>query len=955
MLPSSMRVALRGLGRPALPLAVALLLLPTPAWPLTECNQGPTVNPVLLGCAPATDPCVVLHHDAPGGCALDFGDRTVIFRGTFDVGAATLDVQAAAIAVEGQIHGRSDTAPGGTVVLNATGTDCAPGGSDGSIDLTGTIDVSGNSGGRVDLIAGCQIEIRAGARLYSKGRQATSPNSADGGQVAAIAGTTIVDAGDVDVRGGSDAGGGRVILLAGTDLRVDQVVDATGGEADGGFIDLIAGDDVVVTRNLDVRSRGGGGGGGISALAGADANGGATPGGDLTISAVLLADGNSDGESGYDGGFISLGALGTVHLTATGRIQAGGGNPDGFGGIVSLASGDLQTGRLGPLDGDVLLEGVIALRAPGDGIGGEIDAVAGRDAALAAAFDLSGGLGGGEVGVTAGRHVSLGGALDLTGRTADGTGGSVDLHAGTADVGTLAVNAAINARGNSDDADADLVLAGCHLSVAPGVTVDGSTAAASGGGVVDLAARHSMTLGAGSRYLATPAGPITLVHPPGLVPSLAGTSFDPAPSTETEQLILLPACPVCGDDVRQPGEICDNGDGADGACCNADCSAFLCPTPTATVTPTPTATGPTPSATPTPSRTPTVTPTPGPPTPTATTTPLEPEPKPVLRCARALARSTATFVLTDLAALELCGERALRCVQARPPGPEQAACLDGAARRCAAKLARLDKARLRFAAQLGKLCGGAPPAVPLAVMRDPDALAFAVLEPTCQAETGLVLSSHGAITACIQLGGACAVETALGVALPRLGDLLGLLPDGGGALCLPAPLGNVLGLDDPAAARVAPRCAHALLGGARRTLKRQLTTAGQCVEKLLKCRLADPTSACERDAARCAAKLAVLADPARGEAAKLAAKAERACAGLGGEALAAPNGLGFAGAAAECAALGEAALDTPAAVAHCIVRAYGCAAASVVRHALPGVDAELGRVGLTLDFGAGCP
>ena len=35
-------------------------------------------------------------------------------------------------------------------------------------------------------------------------------------------------------------------------------------------------------------------------------------------------------------------------------------------------------------------------------------------------------------------------------------------------------------------------------------------------------------------------------------------------------------CPVCGDGIRQLGEVCDNGPTADGACCNATCSAFTC-------------------------------------------------------------------------------------------------------------------------------------------------------------------------------------------------------------------------------------------------------------------------------------------------------------------------------------------------------------------------------------------
>jgi hypothetical protein len=679
------------------------------------------------------------------------------------------------------------------------------------------------------------------------------------------------------------------------------------------------------------------------------------PGGDLEIAANLLADGETDGEAGDDGGFVSLGALGLLHLAESARIQASGGTPDGFGGVLTLNTGDVFFGRLTPLDGDILLQGTIDMRAPGEGIGGEVDATAGRDAFLDNAFDLSGGLGGGEVTVLAGRDVVHAASLDVSGRGAEGTGGSVELHAGTADLGTLNVTTSIDASGNGDDADADLVLAGCQLVVDPGVTVDGSTSAPTGGGAIDLIARHAMTLGPTSRYDATPGGPITLVYPPTLVPVLTGAIFDPLFSTDTGDLVLLPSCPVCGDGIRQLGETCDNGEEADGACCNEDCSAFVCPTPTRTATPTPTPTGPFATDTPTPTPTVTATATPGTVTPTATPTPLVPELKPVTRCARTLGKAVSTLVLADLATLEQCGDRAFRCVQAAPPGDERSACLESAAKRCTARITKLEAARARFGEQLAKDCGGDPPDVPLPVMRDPDTLAFAVLEPTCQAETGLALTSHGAITACVQLGGSCAVEDGLGVALPRLADLLGLLvAPGGSGFCLPNPLGNMLGLDDPNAAKIAPRCQRTLVSAARQIVKRRVSAAGQCVEKLLKCRLTDAADPCTKAAERCAAKFAALDDAGRGLRAKLVAKADVACAGLDASALGDPNGLGFDGAAARCAELGETPLTTPSQIAGCVAHAYECAAANVVRHALPGIDVELARVGLSFGAGLDC-
>jgi hypothetical protein len=939
--------------------ALALTLVPTAilwsgsARAATQCDQGPTINPVLLGCAPSVDPCIVLSHTAPAGCDLDFGDREVIFRGTFDVGTASLTVQARRISVEGQLKADADgDQPGGLVALTATGNACDTPDGAGNILVGGSVDVSGNPGGRVELSAGCQVELTSTANLFSKGRTPSSPNTADGGRVAIVAGTAVSDGGDVDVHGGSGGAGGRVTFHAGTDVVIAMPIDATGGAGDGGTIELIAGDDVRIDRVLDVRSRGGGGGGIINALAGGNEDSGITPGGQLDVAANLLADGDTDGETGYDGGLISLTALGPLTVAATARLQAGGGSPDGFGGLVTVSSGALVPGLVTGLDGDLTLAGPVDLRAAGEGAGGELDATAGRDLILGGGLDLSGGFGGGELTATAGRDLVLDGALAINGRGSDGTGGSVDLRAGLTDLGTLMLGASIDATGNSDDDDADILLTGCHLHVEPGVSIDGHTNAPNGASVIDLAGRRSMTFGSGSRYLATPEGVITLIHPLAVTPVLDGAIFDPAPVTDTDALTLLPACPECGDGVRQSGEVCDNGAEADGACCNADCSAFVCPTPTASPTVTATATGPTPTATLTPSATPTTTPSATQtPDPTASPTPGVPmvDARLVVGCARGLVRALGTYALADLTALETCAVRAFACVQANAPGDARAACLGAAMHRCDTKIAKLDSARGSFTERFSSACGGDPPRLSLTALRHGELLDFAQLEPTCNAETGLLLTSHGAIAACLQLAAPCAVERALAVALPRVGDLLAMLRDlGGAAFCVPAPTGDDLGLADVAAARLATRCQRAIAAGARRLLKREIAVAGRCVEKLLKCRLGDAPDGCARPAAACAQRLAALDDARRGAPATLVAKTERICGVLAPAALAADAGLGFDSVAATCLALGQAPIGTPAEVAACVARAYGCAAGDVLHHALPLIDAELDRAGLVL-------
>ena len=121
------------------------------------------------------------------------------------------------------------------------------------------------------------------------------------------------------------------------------------------------------------------------------------------------------------------------------------------------------------------------------------------------------------------------------------------------------------------------------------------------------------------------------------------------------QTLLAP----CGNRTADPGEQCDDGNGADGDGCSARCTVEILPTatPTVTATPTPTKTA-TPTATATPTSnatftpggataTPTVTPTPTvtrTPTPTSTATPL-PTPSPTATAA--CGPSAFTVTTTD--------------------------------------------------------------------------------------------------------------------------------------------------------------------------------------------------------------------------------------------------------------------------------------------------------------------
>src|SRR6185295_3978271 len=127
--------------------------------------------------------------------------------------------------------------------------------------------------------------------------------------------------------------------------------------------------------------------------------------------------------------------------------------------------------------------------------------------------------------------------------------------------------------------------------VDPVTTIDGTggtdpVSNQPGGSAIELVARRPMQLGGSSKYKAPPGGSVTLTHPPGANPVLGSSiTFNPDAIDHPLTDGPYPNCPVCGDGIRQFGEVCDKGPAAQGSCCNATCSAFTCPTPTVTATP----------------------------------------------------------------------------------------------------------------------------------------------------------------------------------------------------------------------------------------------------------------------------------------------------------------------------------------------------------------------------------
>lgn len=644
-------------------LLATLVALPSPAFAVARtCGVDALANTANVLCASGTCTAALVRvttsiEVTAGGCDFNLGGRALSFERTFEMtGQGFIRVTNAGnitVTSTGKLKARGDFVKpdgfiigGGFISLTSAGT----------IDIDGNLDVAGDSAGSVRLIAAQSIILQPGAVIDGPGISSFADlgdRFTDGGELEATAAAgSITISGDITLSGQNGGTGGFVDMTAGRDIVLVRPVDVSGGGGDGGEFNATAGDNITLTNgaiNAD-SNVGGGFGGFISFDAGEDFLGGVVPGGTIEINAAsLLMRGSATDTFGGDGGELDLLASGRIRIFGAGmviRVDAAT-NFDGSGGIVAIDAGDNNPNVLGPLDGDIELGGSVSMRSGSiGGDGGSVDVSAGRDLVLTAAVDVSGTDTGGDVTGNAGRTATLNGVITSRGTSADGEGGFVDFEAGLASdegaLGNIILQRNIVATsGTSHGSGQSISLAACGLTVATGVKIDGTGGTnplnnMPGGSDIELISRRPMQLGSSSQYVAPPGGSITTTHPPGAVPVIgSGVVFNPPRIDNPLVNGPYPNCSVCGDGIRQFGEMCDKGAAADGICCNATCNAFLCPTvtptptltatrtatPTRTKTPTPTATvaaGPTstdPTATP---GTPTITATPG--TPTATVT-----------------------------------------------------------------------------------------------------------------------------------------------------------------------------------------------------------------------------------------------------------------------------------------------------------------------------------------------
>jgi len=536
------------------------------------------------------DPCVVTSNwEFAGDCAMDFEMRNLVVRGKNLVApGANFRISAGSVKLE-----KSGSS---TPLISVRGGTSSRGGnleivSFSFIDFSGTADASGVPGGNITMTAVGDITV-AGL-VKSNGLTI----DAGGGNITITAGQDLFQTGGVEADGGALDSGGNIALGAKRNLVSTKTVSARGGEFSGGWLSFTAGDDVTISDDLDASSGSGGGDGGwIDIMAGADGNGGEKPGGATTISGTaiinLTPSNTGTGADAWagDGGDLFIDAGGDLYIGPAVKIKNWGAAPDGSGGDVLMLTGDLIIDEIGPLDGNMNIEGEIVNTGQGSSSGaGDVTLSAGRDLTVGK-VDVSSGWLAGDFSADAGGNVNLTAQVLATGGGSDGDGGAIDVTAGLAAMGAVVVGSGANllARGGSftgPSLGGDISLAGCTVNVASATAVDarggfGFSGRPFGGSILLITPFGGNLQG---NFAATPAGDISIVHKSASPPSLVGATFDPAPTIEVvESSPIYPGCgqnptptptpsPQCGNGTVESGEGCDDGNTNSGDCCSGTC------------------------------------------------------------------------------------------------------------------------------------------------------------------------------------------------------------------------------------------------------------------------------------------------------------------------------------------------------------------------------------------------
>jgi len=545
-------------------LAALLVGTATPAAAAERsCGPDPIQNTADVLCAPPSGPCtetvvtVSANLVVPNGvpCAFDLGGRDFVV-------ARTLAVTGDGSGLEGAITvanaGRIDVLRTGK--LKARGDFVQPQGfilGGGSIRLEGAgpavidglLDVTGDSAGEIHIVVSGNVTLGAGGHLRGNAMSSfldEGERYADSGWVEldSLSGSVFVD-GAITLNGQSLGAGGELELFAARDIVIAHKLSLTGN--DGGCMRALSGDDLTITRAIDMHGTGDGSGGELDLDAGIDWAGDARFGGNILLDGVILdiRGGVRDGSAGFGGDLVILSG-GDVTLDDV--IIRGDADRrfDGDGGSIDITAVDF-----GGSPGNVTLDGLISLRGGNDGGFGGDFAIYAEGSVVQRAPIYTGSDDRGEIDIYALGSISLDNTVSVQG-PGGGQGGGIYVTSHS----TLSIAANLLAPSANDNVG-EIHLAGCRLTVAPRVKVDASAVRRSS---LTLTSVEPLELGRGARLLAA-TQPVEIYHPPGAAPEIGDDVIVDPGWIGTATTEDLPRCSPagCGNGVRDSGEDCDDG------------------------------------------------------------------------------------------------------------------------------------------------------------------------------------------------------------------------------------------------------------------------------------------------------------------------------------------------------------------------------------------------------------
>lgn len=319
--------------------------------------------------------------------------------------------------------------------------------------------------------------------------------------------------------------------------------------------------------------------------------------------------------------------------------------------------------------------------------------------------------------------------------------------------------------------------------------------------------------------------------------------------------------------------------------------------------------------------------------------------KALVKCQAATVKQGASLVDKEQKLLRGCLQKTLACVQAKAADP---ACL--AKTKCADLDDVFEALEDKFEAKIEKACG--PPVLETDLVSQAG-LGYGREAATCQASPIFVFGADdpSGVARCLEGRHRCQAAQLVSQEFPRARALLTL----GGAnpslvsSCLLSPGVAGTGAVDPAQTKAFLKCATGIQKAASKYLKTRLGGFQKCLGSVTKCvQLKNGDAACLGGArAKCLATASKVGDAPKGAGGKFRAAVAKACVGVDAELLGA-NGLGQSDLASYCAAVGVAALATPADVAECLARHHSCRVGQLL-------DAEAPRARELLELGGIAP